>query len=81
MAENENKKQKKPNFFARLGQKLKNLRSESKKITWASPKSVFKSFFVVVVSVAIIAVVLGVVDLGLMSLFRLLATVIPAFGG
>lgn len=81
MAENENKKQKKPNFFARLGQKLKNLRSEGKKITWASPKSVFKSFFVVVVSVAIIAVVLGVVDLGLMSLFRLLATVIPAFGG
>ena len=81
MAENENKKAKKPGCFARLGQKFKNLKSEAKKVTWASPKSVFKSFFVVVVSVGIIALVLGLLDLGLMSLFRLLATVIPAFGG
>ncbi len=81
MAENENKKAKKPGFFARLGQKFKNLKSEAKKVTWASPKSVFKSFFVVVVSVGIIALVLGLLDLGLMSLFRFLATVIPAFGG
>lgn len=73
MAENENKKEKKPNFFARLGQKLKNLKSEGKKITWASRKSTFKSFMVVIVCVLAIALVIGLVDLGLMSLFNLLA--------
>ena len=73
MAENENKKQKKPNFFVRLGQKLKNLKSEFKKITWASPKSVFKSFALVIVSVAAIALVIGIIDLGLLSFFKLLA--------
>ncbi len=73
MAENENKKEKKPGFFARLGQKFKNLKSEGKKITWASKKATFKSFMVVVVCVLAVALVLGLADLGLMSLFNLLA--------
>ena len=81
MAENESKKKKKPGFFSRLGQKLKNLKSEFKKVTWASPKSVFKSFLVVIVGVAIIALALGIIDLGLMWFFNFLAKVIPAFGG
>lgn len=73
MAANENKKEKKPNIFKRLGQKFKNLRSESKKVTWASPKSVFKSFGVVIVSVIAIAIVIGLLDLGLTALFNVLA--------
>ena len=81
MAENENKKKKKPGFFSKLGQKLKNLKSEFGKVTWASPKSVWKSFFVVAVSVAAIALALGIIDIGLMTLFRFLAEVIPPFGG
>ncbi len=80
MAENESKKQKKPGFFSRLGQKLKNLKSEFKKITWASTKSVFKSFLVVFVGVGAIAIALGIVDFGLLSLYNFLAKIIPAFG-
>ena len=76
MAENEIKKEKKPGFFKRLGQKLKNLKSEFKKVTWASPKSVFKSFALVIVSVLAIALVIGIIDMGLLSLFNLLASVI-----
>ncbi|MBQ2809602.1 MAG: preprotein translocase subunit SecE [Clostridia bacterium] len=79
MAENESKKQKKPGFFSRLGQKLKNLKSEFKKVTWASPKSVFKSFLVVIVCTAAIALALGILDLGLMWFFNFLAKIIPAF--
>ena len=77
MAEkNEVKKEKKPGLFAKLRQKLKNLKSEFKKITWASKKSTFKSFGLVIVSVLVIALVLGLVDLGLMSLFNWLAEII-----
>ena len=73
MAANENKKEKKPNIFKRLGQKFKNLKSESKKVTWASPSSVFKSFGVVVVAVVAIALVIGLLDLGCVALFEVLA--------
>lgn len=74
------KQEKKPGFFKRLGQKFKNLKSEFKKITWASPKSVFKSFLIVIVYVAIIAIAIGVADLALTWLFELMASKIPAFG-
>ena len=77
MAEkNEVKKAKKPGLFAKLRQKLKNLKSEFKKITWASKKSTFKSFGLVIVAIFAIALVLGLVDLGLMSLFNWLARII-----
>ena len=77
MAEkNEVKKAKKPGLFAKLRQKLKNLKSEFKKITWASKKSTFKSFGLVIVAIFAIALVLGLVDLGLMSLFNWLSRII-----
>ena len=54
MANNEKKtekKEKKPskiaNFFKKLGEKIKGLKSEWKKISWASPKSTFKNFLLV----------------------------------
>ncbi len=74
------KQEKKPGFFKRLGQKFKNLKSEFKKVTWASKKSVFKSFFVVVACVAVIALAVGIVDVGLAWLFELMASKIPSFG-
>ena len=73
---NEVKKAKKPGLFAKLRQKIKNLKSEFKKITWASKKSTFKSFGLVIVAIFAIALVLGLVDLGLMSLFNWLARII-----
>ena len=74
MAEkNEVKKEKKPGFFARLGRKIKDLKSEFKKITWASKKATFKNFGLVIVSILAIALVLGLVDFGLMQLFNFLA--------
>ncbi len=74
------KQEKKPNIFKRIGQKFKNLKSEFKKITWASPKSVFKSFLIVVVYVALIALAIGIADLALTWLFEFMASTIPAFG-
>ena len=76
MAEkNEVKKAKKPGLFAKLRQKLKNLKSEFKKITWASKKATFKSFGLVLVAILAIALVLGLVDFGLIALFNFLAKV------
>ena len=73
MAVKENQ-EKKPGFFKRLGQKFKNLKSEFKKVTWASPKSVFKGFLMVVVCVAAIALTIGIIDLGLTYLFEWMAS-------
>ena len=73
---NEVKKAKKPGLFAKLRQKIKNLKSEFKKITWASKKSTFKSFGLVIVAIFAIVLVLGLVDWGLMSLFNWLARII-----
>lgn len=77
MAEkNEVKKDKKPGFFAKLGRKLKGLKSEFKKITWASKKTTFKNFGLVLASVIAIALVLGLVDAGLNFVFGWLGTLI-----
>ena len=79
MAVKENQ-EKKPGFFKRLGQKFKNLKSEFKKVTWPSKKSVFKSFLIVVGFVAMIAIAIGIVDVSMSWLFEALATHIPSFG-
>ena len=69
------KKEKKPGFFSKLVKKLKGLKSEFKKITWASKKTTFKSFGLVIVAILAIALVLGLVDFGLIALFNFLAKV------
>ena len=61
----------KPGFFARLGKKLKGLKSElSNKIKWANPKATTKSFILVIVGLLVFGVAIGLIDLGLGSLFR-----------
>jgi len=75
MAEKENKaieakkekaqKSDKPSVFKRIGTWFKSLRSEAKKVSWASAASVRKNTFVVVVCVLAVAIVLGVLDLTL----------------
>ena len=72
MANNEKnteQKAKKPGLFAKigglfkkLGGKIKGLKSEWKKISWASPKSTFKNFLLVLVIVICFAVALAVID-------------------
>lgn len=66
----------KPGFFARLGAKFKGLKTEFKKVTWASRKSTFKNFGIVLSIVVVFALVIGLVDLGLGSLFNWLLKVI-----
>ena len=62
----------KPGFFKRVGAWFKGLKSEFKKITWASRKSTFKNFGIVLTIVVISAVVIGLVDIGLKELFNFL---------
>ena len=67
---------KKPGLFARLKEFFKGLKSEFKKITWASRKSTFKNFGIVLTIVVISAVVIGLVDIGLGAFFNFLLDVI-----
>jgi len=61
-AKEEKSKQDKPSVFARLGLWFKSLKSECKKISWASWKSVQSNSAIVLVSVVIISIVLGLLD-------------------
>ena len=62
----------KPGFFKRLGGWFKGLKSEVKKVTWASRKSTIKNFGIVLGIIIACAVVIGAVDLGLGYLFKFL---------
>lgn len=68
-------KQKKPGFFARLGNFFKGLKSEFKKITWANVKTTTKNFGIVLVVLIIFAVVVGLFDWGLTELLKLLGSI------
>ncbi len=52
----------KPNIFKRIGAWFKSLRSESKKISWASWSTVRKNTLIVLGVVLVFAVALGLVD-------------------
>ena len=66
-----NKKSDKPSFFTRAskGTKkfVKDFKGECKKIVWPDAKTVLKSTGIVLLVVAIVAIVVGVIDLGLSS--------------
>ena len=55
---------------------FKDYKSEFKKITWASKRTTFKNFGLVLASVLAIALVLGLVDAGLNFVFGWLGTLI-----
>ena len=61
------KKSDKPNIFKRIANWFKSLKSEAKKISWASWKSVRTNSIIVIVVVIIIAIALGVLDVILTS--------------
>lgn len=68
------KKAKKPGkfaqFFSRIVDFFKGLKSEFHKITWASSKSTMRNFVLVLVIVIATAVVIGLIDWGLGGLFN-----------
>lgn len=63
------KKDKKPNFFVRMGKRIarfwRDYTSELKKVVWMSGKELRKSTLLVVVSVVVISAVIGLIDYGL----------------
>ena len=70
------KKTDKPSFFEKIATWFKGLKSEFKKVTWASRKATFKNFGIVLTIVIISAVVISAVDIGLGALFNFLLEVI-----
>jgi preprotein translocase subunit SecE len=60
----------KDNFLTKTAQFLREVKVELKKVTWPSRKQTLGSTVVVIVLVMIISFFLGVVDMGLSSLIR-----------
>ncbi|MDD5723577.1 MAG: preprotein translocase subunit SecE [Syntrophales bacterium] len=54
-----------------VGRFLKEARSELKKVTWPTPKEALAATSVVIVVVIIVSMFLGIVDLGLTRIVRL----------
>lgn len=79
MAENEKKTDKKPNafvrFFKKIGKFFRDCKGELKKIVWPTPKSVFKSTGVVLVTIIILGLFVFLLDTGFMNLLGLVMDV------
>ena len=66
------KKNKKPNFFARIWGKIKEIFSELKKVTWPSFSTVMKQLGCVLVIVVMVLAIVMLIDLGLGYLLKLI---------
>ncbi len=64
-------KNKKPNFFKRMGAKCKDVFSELKKVSWPSFAKVVKQTGVVIAVVLVFLVVITAFDFGLTQLLQL----------
>lgn len=68
-AKKKSKEAKKPGIFVRIGRSLKrfwkSMKSELKRVTWISRKQTFTSTLLVLVCMAVSAVVIGLLDVGL----------------
>ncbi len=68
-------KNSKPNFFVRIGRKLKEVFSEIKKVSWPSFGKVVKQTGIVLGVVALFMVVITLMDFGLGELLKLLTSI------
>ena len=68
MAQKSDNKVKKPNFFVRVGRKLKETFSELKRVTWPTFPKVVKATCVVLVVVITFTVVITAINYGLQEL-------------
>lgn len=74
MAKNDSKTQK-PNFFVRMGRKLKETFSELKRVTWPSFSKVVKATCVVLVVVIVFTVVITGINQGLQALLNVVTKI------
>lgn len=65
------KKDKKPNIFARLFKYFRECKGEIKKVTWPTPRTVFKNMGIVVAVIVIVGVFIFALDQGLYALLGL----------
>jgi preprotein translocase SecE subunit len=68
-------KNKKENFFKRMGRKLKEVFSELKKVSWPSFNKIVKQTAVVLGVVLLFIIVITLMDLGLGALLQLLTNI------
>ena len=66
------KKDKKPNIFAKIAKYFRECKAEVKKITWPTPKTVFKNFGVVLVIMIVMGLFIFALDSGLFALLDLI---------
>ncbi len=64
-------KNKKPNFFKRMGGKIKDIFSELKRVSWPTFPKILKQTGIVLVVVLIFLVVITAFDFGLLELLKL----------
>lgn len=69
---NEKKSNKFVNFFKKIGEGFRKLKSELKKVTWPNFKDVLKQTSVVLFVTLVFLVVVGCIDLGLTEILKLL---------
>ena len=72
-----NNKNKKPNFFKRIGLKIKDVFSELKRVSWPTFPKIVKQTGIVMVVVLIFLVVISAFDVGLYSLLGLVKPSLP----
>ena len=75
MAENEKKSNAVVRFFQRIIKFFRDCKGELKKIVWPTPKSVFKSTGVVLVTIVILGLFVFLLDTGFMNLLGLVMDV------
>ena len=66
------KKSDKPNFFVRIGRRIKEIFSELKKVTWPTFGTVIKQLGCVLAFVLVMLVLIMVIDLGLQQALKLI---------
>ncbi|MBQ7521292.1 MAG: preprotein translocase subunit SecE [Clostridia bacterium] len=67
----DSKKNKKPNIFSRIAKYFRECKAEIKKITWPTPKSVFKNCGIVLVIIIVMGLLIFGLDRGLFALLNL----------
>lgn len=75
MAQKNDNKVNKPNFFVRVGKKFKETFSELKKVSWPTFPNVIKTTCVVLVVVAAFLVVSTAINYGLNELLKLITSI------
>ena len=75
MAENEKKTNGFVRFFKKIGKFFRDCKGELKKIVWPTPKAVFKSTGVVLVTIIVLSLFVFLLDTGFMNLLGLVMDV------